>query len=383
VKGPGGLPDEEVQTKLRGRALHALKFFTFHPSTPSPVVSNLMETAFFTCATAHPFSIISSEGIRSASQVHIPNPELSGFLKHLPLIPEDIVNGAKAMVGALRSREMVKDTTFVDVLNELRFRPLSETETVACLQWWIGVSIQGTTPDRSENTSQLLDALVVLDAGPPERLMKLSDAQTFLNNKAGESIIPTDGPLPTSLLPTSITSSFDRDVLTSIFPWKQFLIVDWLRYVTDPKVATANAEFDVTRSAYWAERVLSVLARAWPHFDQTTKKDVFRMLRGKNCIPTLTGLKVPTQALFSAGNADLLYLFRVLPIVSMPSGAVVTGPLKNLLRSLGVRTHLKAKIILERSSSFLLQFDTTKAYKQIGGNGRLDNLRLCQVPGVR
>jgi hypothetical protein len=108
VNGPGGLPDEEVQTRLRGRALHALKFFTFHPSTPSPMVSNLMETAFFACATTHPFSIISSVGVRNLSQVYIPNPEFSGFLKHLPLIPEDIVNGAKVMIAALRSRGMIK-----------------------------------------------------------------------------------------------------------------------------------------------------------------------------------------------------------------------------------------------------------------------------------
>ncbi|KAI0279555.1 hypothetical protein BGY98DRAFT_1096042 [Russula aff. rugulosa BPL654] len=133
AKGPGELPDEEIQTWLRRRALHALKFFTFYPSTPSPVVSDWMQAAFFTCAITHPFSIISSEGVQS----------------HLPLIPEDIVYGAKTMVAALRSREMIKDITFVDVLNELRSRPLSETEAVACLQWWIGVSKQGTTPKQN------------------------------------------------------------------------------------------------------------------------------------------------------------------------------------------------------------------------------------------
>jgi Protein of unknown function (DUF3684) len=344
VKGPGGVPDEEVQTWLRGRALHALKFFTFHPSTPSPVVSNSMEAAFFTCATTHPFSIISSEGVRSASQVHIPDPEFSGFLKRLPVISDDIVNGAKTMIAALRSRGMIKNITFVDVLNELRLRPLSETETIACLKWWIGVAKKGNNPNLLQGRSQLLDALVVSITGPPEKIMKLSDAQTFLNSRAGGATIPTDGPLPSTLLPTAITRSFDPDVLVSVFPWKQLSIVDWLRHATDPKVAGANAEFDITHSAPWAERVLSVLARAWPSLTKIAQEAVIQILSPKPCIPTSIGLKKPDQAYFSSVN-----LFGDLPIVTMPSGAVVKGALEKVLQSLGVRKHVELQIIFDRS----------------------------------
>jgi len=347
-KGPGGLPDEEVQSWLRGRALHALKFFTFHSSTPSPVVSNSMEAAFFICATTHPFSIISSEGVRSASQVHIPDPEFSGFLKRLPVISDDIVNGGKIMIAALRSRGMIKNITFVDVLAELRLYPLSETETIACLKWWIGVAKQGNNPNLLQGRSQLLDALVISITGPPEKIMKLSDAQTFLNARAGGATIPTDGPLPSTLLPTSITRSFDPDVLASVFPWKQLSIVDWLRHATDPKVAAANAEFDITHSAPWAERVLSVLARAWPSLAKTAQEDVIQILSPKACIPTSTGLKTPEQAYFSSVN-----LFRDLPIVTMPSGLVVKGALEKVLQALGVRKHVELQIVFDRSASFL------------------------------
>jgi hypothetical protein len=326
------------------------------------VVSNLMETAFFACATTHPFSFISSVGVRNLSQVHISKPELSGFLKRLPVIPEDIAKGAKVMIAVLRSRGMVKEITFVGVLNEIRSLPLSETETIACLQWWIGVSNQGNTQKHFEARSQLLDALVVSVTGPPKKLMKLSDARTFLNTKTSESIIPTDGPLPTTLLPSSITTAFERNVLTSedflapgdahasVFPWKPLLITDWLRYVTDPEVAASNAEFDVTKSTRWAERVLSVLARTLPLFTQTAKKDVIQILSRKPCVPTFSGLKVPNQAFFSTGDVDSLYSFRDLPVVSMPSGAVVEGALKKVLKLLGVRSHLQLKIILERFS---------------------------------
>ncbi len=364
VNGPGELPDEEVRNKLRGRVLHALKFFTFHPSTPSPRVSNLMKAAFFSCATTHPFSIISSDGVRNAMQVHSPSPEFSGFLKHLSRVSEDIVNGAVTMIAALQSRGMLKNITLEDLLNELRLHPLSETETVECLKWWIGYCHKERTSKylRLQERSQLLDALVVSVNGPPEKLMKLSDAQTFLITKTGESVIPTDGPLPSTLLPTSITSSFDRGVLAHTFPWKELSIVDWLRHVTDPMVAATNAEFDVTKSTHWAERVLSALARAWPSFTHIDKKDVIRILSRKSCIPTSMGLKVPNQAYLS--DVDSLYLFPDLPIVTIPSGAAVAVTLK-MLKSLGVRTHhVDLSIIFERSSTPLFQARLTKFNQQ-------------------
>jgi Protein of unknown function (DUF3684) len=350
VNGPGERPKDEVQTKLRGRALHALKFFTFHPSTPSPVVSKLMESAFFACATIHPFSIISSDGVRNLSQVHIPDPKFSGFLKRLPLIPEEIISSAKTMVATLRSREMIKDIAFVDVLNELRSRPLSETETVECLKWWVGVTgkrnkeTREVISKRSQERAQLLDALVVSVSGPPKKTFKLSSAQTFLNSKI-EVIIPTDGPLPSTVLPTNITSSFDPDVLASVFPWRQLYIDEWVRHVADPGVAAANAEFDVTCSAPWAERVLSVLAQAWPSLSKTAKDRVINVLNSKSCIPTSTGLKVPNQTYFPNVN-----LFRDLPIVTMPSGAIVANDLMQVLQSLGVRKYVQLEIIFERSA---------------------------------
>jgi Protein of unknown function (DUF3684) len=335
-----------------------------------------METAFFACATTHPFSIISSEGVRSASQIHIPDPEFSGFLKRLPVISEDIVNGAKIMIAALRARGMIKNVTFVDVLNELRMRPLSETETVACLKWWISVTKQGNNPNLLQGRSQLLDALVVSITGPPEKIMKLSGAQTFLSSRVAGTIIPTDGPLPSTLLPTTISRSFDPDVLTSVFPWKPLTIVDWLGHVTDPKVASANVEFNITLSLPWAERVLSVLSRAWPSLAKAAQDDVVKMLSSKACVPTSTGLKQPNQAYFSSVN-----LFRDLPIVTMPSGAIVKGPLEKVLQSLGVRKHVELQIVFDRCASSLSRIRLAEFLYQNGKDGRLDDLRPCQVPG--
>jgi hypothetical protein len=312
-----------------------------------------METAFFACSTTGPFPIIASDGVRNASEVYILHPEFSGFIKRLSVISKDIFDCARTMIAALRSRGMIKNITFVDVLDELRSRRLSETETVECLKWWIGVTKEENyhQVEVSQERSQLLHALVVSVTGPRERTMKLSDAQTFLKSKTSEVIIPTNGPLPSTLLPTSITCSFDRDILASAFLWWQLSIVDWLRHLTDPKVAAANPEFDVTNSADWAEQVLSVLVRAWLSLTEIDKRGAIRTLSPIPCIPTSTGLKVPDQAYFS--NADLSNLFPDIPIVTMPSRAVVDGTLELVLQSLGVRKHVEFQIIFDRSVSSL------------------------------
>jgi hypothetical protein len=248
---------------------------------------------------------------------------------------------------------MIKDITFVDVLDDLRSRPLSETETVECLKWWIGVTKERNDYKVRQESSQLLHALVVsvTSTGPGEKTMKLSDAQTFLKSKTSEAIIPTNGPLPSTLLPTSITCSFDRDTLASAFLWRQLSVVDWLRHLTDPKVAATKPEFDVTKSAIWAEQVLSVLVRAWPSLTKTDLKGIIGTLSPMSCVPTSTGLEVPNQAYFS--NEDLLNLFRDLPIVTMPSGAIVEDTLELVLQSLGVRKHAELQIIFDRSVSSL------------------------------
>lgn len=152
-------------------------------------------------------------------QIRNLNPEFSGFLKRLPVIPENILDGAKVMVAVLCSRGMVREITLEDVLNELRLRPLSETETISCLNWWISVAKQGNPLRRLRERSLLLDALVVSITRPPKKTMKLSDARTFSNSRTDDAIIPADGPLPCDLLPMNITSQFDPDVLASFFPW--------------------------------------------------------------------------------------------------------------------------------------------------------------------
>lgn len=347
-----GVVDEQVRTWLTSRCLHALKFFTFHPSTPSSLVSNILEAAFFACSIAHPFSIMSSTGVKDAGDVRIPNPTFATFLKNLPVLPSDIANGAQLMIDALRARGMIKEITFADVLGELRSRPLDETEATACLKWWISVWTAG----ESAHTNlllirqQLIDATILtLSASTKdEKIIPLSQIQSFVNLRSMGSIIPLDGPLPDQTMPISVSRSFAAQDLISAFGWQELTILDWVRFAVSPAAASKGADFDITSSAVWAERVLNTLARAWPSLARVHQEEVVKLFAGKPCIPTRAGLKSPDQAYFPTAH-----IFADLPIVTMPKGSPVKGNLEKVLDALGVRKHVDLQVVFNRYCPFL------------------------------
>ena len=60
--GPDFRPSTALQDAAHQQFLHILKFFTFHRSTPSAKVAELLEDAFYRCSTA-PLRLLSSAGV--------------------------------------------------------------------------------------------------------------------------------------------------------------------------------------------------------------------------------------------------------------------------------------------------------------------------------
>jgi Protein of unknown function (DUF3684) len=350
---PANSGDEKLHAWLRSRSLHTLKFFTFYPSTPSGEVSNLLEANFFSCARGNRFPLISTAGVRDASEVRLPDSTLSGFLKHLPVLPDEILNNAQVMITSLENRGMIKSITFADVLKELRSRPLVEDEMIACLAWWIGVSTTSNLTHRAE----LLDA-AVLSTGKPggtdEKIVTLSSLQTYINSKSISSIIPLDGPLPDHLLPVTISKNFSPSDISSAFPWTELTIPKWLGHVCSTDVRIANVDQDLTISPIWAERVLTILARAWATLSAPAKEEIFSHLGDITCIPTSSGMKIPDQSYFPQAN-----IFSDLPVVTFHSGAVPKGSLERVLQALGVRKHVELQIIFNRFSQSQIEYSYT------------------------
>lgn len=340
-------PDEPLDPELRkwfySKARHILQFFTFHPSTPSAVVSSEMRSAFFSCvAQERPFPIISTSGIKSALDVRMPDPTFATFLKELPVFPEELLDSSKLMVAALRERGMLKDIAFTDVLKELRERPLSEEEMIACLQWWMKTPHKNSA-GIADIRREFLDAAVLTIGSPGagnERTIPLKEIQTFLNRQ--NIAIPTDGPLPNHLLPLSISRKFDPAQLKSL-QWKEFTVLAWVQYIADPAVYAQRGEFNITESPAWADRVLQTLGKYWHNMSQTTQASTVDLLDELTCIPTTAGMKTPCETYFTKAE-----IFRDLAIIDLPSGVPIKGNLEKLLAELGVRKHVDLQIIYNR-----------------------------------
>lgn len=347
AEGWSNIVDEQIKEWLTSRCLHALKFFTFHPSTPSNVVSNLLEAAFFSSAISLPFSIMSSVGVKSAADVRVPDPTFSAFLTQLPVLPSEIASGAQTIISALRTRGLIKDITFADVLSELRVRPLSDKELVACMRWWItvwtaGESVHSNLPDVRQ---QLIDAtLLSFGAGTAkEKIIPLAQTRTFVNLRSTGSILPIDGPLPDHVLPIEISRNFQAHDLVYTFGWQELTVLDWARFIVSPAASASGPEYDISASAVWAERVLNVLAKAWSSLSKTSQAEVVGLFKDKPCIPTRSGMKPPGEAYFP--NA---HVFPDLPVVTMPKGSQVKGNLERVLESLGIRKHVELQLIFDR-----------------------------------
>ena len=343
-KKPGEPLDPELRKWFYDKARHNLQFFTFHPSTPSAIVSSEMRSAFFNCVgRGQSFPVVSSAGIKSALDVRMPDPTFSAFLRELPLFPEELLDSSKLMVAALREKGMLKDITFADVLKELRERPLSEEEMVACLQWWINTSQQNPTRV-DEIRRELLSAAVLAvgsSDGGDERILPLGGIQTFLNPR--NVVVPTDGPLPNHLLPMSVSRKFDLVQLQKSLQWRELTVLEWVQHIVDPAVYIQKSEFNIVESPVWADRVLQVLSRCWSTLSKVNQTSVIGLFEKLTCIPTSAGMKTPSEAYFS--NADI---FRDLPVVNLPSGVQIRGNLEKVLADLGVRKHVDLQIIFNR-----------------------------------
>ncbi|KAF9007980.1 hypothetical protein BDQ17DRAFT_1388899 [Cyathus striatus] len=325
---------ETSQQLLIARALHAMKFFSFHQSTPSVEVSSQLEAAFFTCSSNNRFPLISTSGVSDSSDVRLPNPELGKFMKHLPILPENVRDDAQIMVTSLQARGLIKEIEFEDILGELRARPLSEDEMILCLKWWIGES-KGDALRLLSFRSRLIDAAL--------RVVPLSSVKTFVNPKMPGGIVPLEGPIPAHVLPIAISKAISVDTIAKTFPWTELSLVEWLTHVCSSTLVKENAEFNLNVSATWSERVLQHLARAWPAIPNQSKETVVSLMKSKTCIPTSRGMKLPEDAYFASVN-----IFNDLPIVALPNGAMTKGSLEKVLEALGVRKHVDLQIIFNR-----------------------------------
>ncbi|KAG1729053.1 hypothetical protein EDD22DRAFT_764522, partial [Suillus occidentalis] len=123
----------------REKAMYAMRYFTFQPSTPDAKVSKILQDAFFDCFdysyNVH-FPILTNSGIRSTKDVREIHADFS-FMKMVPTQLPTSPGDPASLVDSLPEKYSFQTYTFSDVVKELQGRILQEEEMVGCLRWWV------------------------------------------------------------------------------------------------------------------------------------------------------------------------------------------------------------------------------------------------------
>jgi hypothetical protein len=321
---------KEVVDALLRQAEHTMKYFTFKPSTPSAQVAQTMEAAFYTSLGDKSIPIISTKGIRGAETVRLPHDMLNNFLPNLPIFAPQLETKVEMFVARLRERRLLREISLEDVIEQLSRNPLTETQMLACFDWWKQLA---NLPQYDESVRRrLLQAAVFISKDAEtgsDRIVSVGALQTYLN----PAMIPTEVPLPPHTAPYTFTKVLKANDMTTVFGWKELTIPVWIQSIDQKQVFTSE---DTT------DQVFGVLGRAWPRLSNGHKEEVKVLLADVTCIPTTLGFRKPGETYHKEVS-----LFEDLPIITFPH-LVVRGSIRNMLDALGVRSVVDLQLIFTR-----------------------------------
>ncbi|QSS62628.1 HATPase_c domain-containing protein [Histoplasma capsulatum] len=322
-------------THLLPEAVHTFNQFVFRESTPTSKVGQVIEDSFWTCSKNATIEVLSTSGILPCHQVRIAHKDLS-FMGSIPVIPDELMTGAKDFVKRLADFGLVTDINVSDIIKELESRPLTSKQLEEFLSW---VTKKASTRDIDISTVRsLLRVAVANDESPggvSSHVIVLSDVNSFVNpNK-----IPAELPMPPSVMPFKYTKNLPRHSLEAL-QWKELQISTWITWLVEnaKNRGLLRPDQDITQAASFATQVLPVLSKQWDSLDISTKGTLTGLLRNTTIIPTKSGMKRPPEAYFPS-----VRLFDDLPVVTG-----LNNVKEKFLGALGVRKTVELNVIFER-----------------------------------
>ncbi|GES82823.1 hypothetical protein GLOIN_2v1661590 [Rhizophagus clarus] len=322
--GPNTKVDDESTKSVcewfENRAAHALRHFTFKQSTPNMQIGNIIELQFFSCSKQS-LSVFSTRGVFPISDVRMPNSEMAGFIKKVPLVPKIILEQCDTFFKKAKDTRLIEELTLQDVLIELKNRVLSENELIELLKWWFSYRSKGNAVNQME-FSQFMQLACIGD-----KSRNLSTIRYFLN----PSIVPPDVDVPYEVLPYTISKPLKNQDLEKWFRWSELSLVNWARFIVEKP--------DLEVSPSFAEKVHNILARSLNNISQNDKEIIRQLFAQKKCIPTKSGMKIPDEAYFQNVN-----LFPDLPTIQFQKPQSV----QNIMQLLGVRKVVELQLIFDR-----------------------------------
>ncbi|PKY40926.1 hypothetical protein RhiirA4_454398 [Rhizophagus irregularis] len=297
---------------------HAIAHFTYNTSTPNVQVYKMAETQFFDCLKKN-MHILSTNGVHPITNVRLPNPEMAGFIKTVPLIPKNLLEQCEPFFNKAKGTKLIVELGFEDVLVELKSRALSEEEIIKLLKWWISYLSKGNKHDM-----RLLNFTRISDN--PQTLNRI---KFYLNPDK----IPLDIDIPFEVIPYIISKHFNHQELTNGLKWTELPLVYWAKFIVEKPELETDPKF--------AEKVLHILAKNIDNVYLLNDKEAIRKLFiKKRCIPTKFGMKLPNESYFRND-----YIFPNLPTIKFHN---FTSSIRLLMEYFGVRKVVELKLILKQ-----------------------------------
>ncbi|EGE83651.1 HATPase_c domain-containing protein [Blastomyces dermatitidis ATCC 18188] len=320
---------------LLPEAVHTFNQFVFRESTPTSQVGQVIEDSFWTCSKNAMIEVLSTCGILPCHQVRVAPKDLS-FMDSIPVIPDELMAGAKDFVKRLTDFGLVTDITVSDIIKELESSPLTPKQLEEFLLW---VTKKASSREIDLSTVRSLLRVAVANDEPLDattsRVIVLSDVNSFLNpNK-----IPVELPMPPSVMPFKYTKNLPKYHLEAL-GWNELQVSTWITWLVEnaKNRDLLRSDQDITQIASFAAQVLPVLSRQWDSLGVATQGTLVGLLRNITIIPTKSGMKRPPETYFPS-----VRLFDDLPVVTG-----LNNVKEKFLGALGVRKTVELNVIFER-----------------------------------
>jgi len=317
-------------------AAHIFNQYNARESTPSTLVGEIIEEAFWECSTNAYIDVLSTSGVLASNRVRVVAEPLS-FLENIPIVPPTLATAAEQFIQKLYTRGLISDMSIKDIRTELEARSLNEAQFTEFLKW---SSQQLKNSELDPNTIQsLLDSAVFSldEKSGAGRIIALSQIKTFV----GGTKIPPDMPLPLSTIPFRFSKAIPRVHLEG-FGWEELQLVPWIQFLLDGAASgELSQEHDIQKSSGFAAAVLTVISKQWDSLAQNSRSTIVETFNDKTVIPTKLGMRRPTQSYFAS-----VKLFDDLPTIEG-----IHGVKEKVLTALGVRKTIELNYVFDRLMS--------------------------------
>jgi hypothetical protein len=320
---------QESIEALVPRAIYAFKQYTANASHPSTSLGDKIEEAFWNCSKERSIDILSTKGVMASKRVRMPAETLS-FLGEVPMVPQELAEGAVSFMVNLHDRGFISELTMQDIRQGLESRALNEDELSEFLKW-CGSKLENGELDIPGSRSLFEITVANIEVEPEKnsgRILALGDISTYVN---AARITPTL-PLPSDTVPFAFTKSMSVKQL-QMFGWIELSMVRWLRHMT-----TQPQLDQFTTSEPLASSVLSLASKCWEQLDGSSKETVVKILTPHTIMPTKMGMRRSTDSYFPT-----VKLFDDLPTVK-----AFVGSKEKFLLALGVRKTIDLPVVFDR-----------------------------------